>query len=286
MKKLVATILSVSLIGGAMLGLAGCGLMEEGSKVDEAFDNAYKATLAKNFTVERSEGTTFAKEEAAANAKEQLWTLENYTYKVDYENKLIEVLMSSEQYVAEEGEGNGDGAEADPAAEEQAPATPENPETPEKPEKPADPFKKQELKAFLFGHKDKYYMVTETGDATDPWTIQEIEKEKDFLNVLDSMVFDRLLGEFRSELDDVYNMRNIFTLNEETSKYELTMANTNLSLLANESTAEIYRENVREKTFEKMSISAIGATSITVPDDFKQAVDDYIAAQAPEAPQE
>ncbi len=270
MKKLVATILSVSLIGGAMLGLSGCGFFEDDG-VDTAFDNAYKATLAKNFTVVASEGSTFEKEKAAAHASEQIWELTTYTYKMDYDNKLVEILATREYFEPAEKKAKDSSSESssDSSAEDED----------------IDEFITQQQKGYLFSYQNKYYSVSQytsskSDDAEVAWNVNEFKSTKEFMSSMNDMLDS--MGDSREALNYVSDMRNLFTKNEETGAYELAMGTTNFKLLANETTVELYEEDTFKKTFEKQVFSEIGTTSVTVPDECKKAIDDYLAKKAAE----
>ncbi len=277
MKKLLATILSVSLIGGAMLGLAGCGAtQEQASEVDAAFDNAYKATLAQNFTVERSEGSAFEKEKAAENAEEQIWNRRTVSLKVDYESKLFEYTRKQEYYLPPVEEAS---------SEEESASSPEESSASSAEDEDIDEFVTEERKTYSFGYKDKYYAVSQTGDVENPWSVEQYITEKDFMKELNTTA-ENVLAQVREELDSVSNMRNLFAEGEEAGSYVLTMGTTNLKMLTGENSVELYREYTLTNTFECLKVGEVGSTSITVPDLYKKAVDDYLAAQTPEeAPQ-
>ncbi len=253
MKKLVTGILALTLTAGATLGLAGCGMLG-GNEIDDTFDAAFKATVATNYTVEVEEGDTYAKEQAAENNNR--WSNEKGTAKVDLVNLAYEMVNTEENYVVTEGVG--------------ASVT-------------------TTTKIYGFAYNNKYYYALSGVDTDeDGWLIYEMEDKEAFADSLAETSEDLLMSSVREDLTDNYAMRNLFTLNESTSRYELKIGVSKLvgiQSLEDGAKIDLYSEDMANKTFEKMTISAVGTTTITIPDEVKAEVDKYIAAQAPAEPE-
>ncbi len=263
MKKLVTGILALTLTAGATLGLAGCGMFEGGNAMDDTFDAAFKATVATSYTVEMEEGYTYEKSQAAQN--DNRWGSEKSTVKVDLVNLAYEMVSTEEEYVVTDGTDTGVSVT-------------------------------ETTKGYAFVYNNKYYvaskMSTNASEAEAEteveWSVSEYAEDKEEFEASLARMSESIMSSVREELTTNYAMRNLFTLNESTSRYELKIGTSKLvglQSLEDGAKIELYNENTASKTFKKMVVSAVGTTTITIPEEVKTAVSEYVAAQTPAEPE-
>ncbi len=238
MKKFLTVVLSLTLVAGACLGMAGCK-----PKKKEVIDAMFQSANATNYTVTYQRESAYSKEEVTATSAYASWEKSVTTTYFDYASLACATLSETESYQIEEGEG-------------------------------VSMKVKEERYAFAQGEG---YFIVEVQNDGEPQVVKEYDHKITFEQEGLRAGFAATRG-VNDAATSMSLMRSVLKWNKQATAYELAMGTkTYQATLLNEKDVYLKSFDLRETEWFAYTVSGVNGTAVSIPDKAKTAVDAYLA---------